>query len=56
MSRPGIDRYAALGVYLALAAVTLARDGFSIPWHYWQLLPVDALRDAPAAALLDHQA
>ena len=53
MSRPGIDRYAALGVYLALAAVTLARDGFSIPWHYWQLLPVDALRDAPAAALLD---
>lgn len=53
MSRPALDRAAVVGIYLALAAARIATDGFSIPWHYWQLLPVDALRDAPAAALLD---
>ncbi len=43
----------ALVSYLALAAFVLSRDGFSIPWHYWQLLSRDVLERSPWASLLD---
>lgn len=52
---PGLaaDVGLALLAYLALAAFVLARDGFAIPWHYWQLLSRDVLEGAPWGSLLD---
>ncbi|MFM7734943.1 MAG: hypothetical protein ACKPBU_03055 [Alphaproteobacteria bacterium] len=43
----------ALLVYAGLAASVFVRDGFSIPWHYWQLLSRDVLVETPWTALLD---
>ena len=48
-----VETGVALAAYLVLAGFVLARDGFAIPWHYWQLLSRDVLEQAPWASLLD---